>query len=46
MIQPLRRVHFRTWIALAIVLVALFVSALAVRPVQPRNPNLHWESLK
>lgn len=32
MTRPMRRAHFHIWIALAIVLPALFVAALAVRP--------------
>jgi hypothetical protein len=43
-IQPLRRNHFRIWIALAVVLYAVFVAGLlARRSATPPNPNLHWE---
>ena len=47
MIQPLRRAHFRVWLALAVVLYAVFVAGLAARrSTTPRNPSLHWEQLR
>ncbi|WP_321475758.1 hypothetical protein [uncultured Paludibaculum sp.] len=44
MIQPLRRAHRRIWLALAVLLPALFCAGLLVRrePV-PRNTGVHWE---
>ena len=44
MIQPLRRVHFRIWVVLAVVLYAVFIAGLLARRTStPSNPNLHWE---
>ena len=47
MIQPLRRVHFRIWVVLAVVLYAVFIAGLLARRTStPSNPNLHWEQLR
>ena len=46
MTQPLRRLHRRVVIALAIVLPAAFVAGLAARkPPAPPNPGIHWQAL-
>jgi hypothetical protein len=46
MTQPLRMLHRRVMIALAVLLPATFVAGLAARksPV-PANPQIHWEAL-
>jgi len=42
-LEPLRRLHRRVVIALAVVLPAAFVAGLAARrPTQPLNPGIHW----
>ena len=47
MIQPLRRVHFRIWVVLAVVLYAVFIAGLLVRrTTTPPNPSLRWEQLR
>ncbi len=47
MIRPLRRAHARIWLALAVLLPALFTAALlARRGTTPRNPQLHWEQYR
>jgi hypothetical protein len=47
MIAPLRRAHFRIWLALAVALYAIFVAGLlARRPTTPPNPGLHWEQYR
>lgn len=47
MTQPLRRLHFRIWIALALVLPLLFVVALSARrTTTPMNPTFRWEKYK
>ena len=47
MTQPLRRAHFRIWLALAVILYAVFVAGLlARRSATPRNPNLNWEQYR
>ena len=44
MIAPLRRAHFRIWLALAIALYAIFIGGLlAHRTTTPPNPSLRWE---
>lgn len=44
MTRPLRRAHFRIWVALAILMWALFTAGLlARRSATPRNPAFHWE---
>ncbi len=43
MTGPLRRAHFRIWLALAVMLYAVLVAGrLARRSATPRNHNLHW----
>jgi len=43
MIQPLRTLHRRVMITLAVVLPAAFVAGLAARrPAQPLNKSVHW----
>jgi hypothetical protein len=43
-IQPLRRAHFRIWIALAVVMYAVFIAGLlARRSATPPNQSLRWE---
>src|ERR1043166_709359 len=47
MTRPLRRAHFRVWIALAVLLPALFALGLAARRnTTPANPGLSWERYK
>ena len=47
MIRPLRRAHFRIWVALALLLYAVFVAGLlARRTTTPPNSTLHWEQLR
>ena len=47
MIRPLRRRHYGIWIALTIVLSALFTAGLmARRPTTPNNPSVNWEKNK
>ena len=47
MIQPLRRVHFRVWVVLALLVYAVFLAALlARRTTTPLNPTVHWEQLR
>ena len=47
MIQPLRGVHFRIWVVLAVVLYAVFIAGLlARRTSMPSNPTLHWERIR
>ena len=47
MIAPLRRTHFRIWLALALALYAIFIAGLlARRPTTPPNPGLHWEQYR
>ena len=47
MIRPLRRAHFRIWLAMAVVLYAVFVAGLLARRTStPPNPNLHWEQYR
>ena len=47
MTQPLRRAHLRIWLALAVILYAVFVAGLlARRSATPRNPNLNWEQYR
>ena len=47
MIQPLRRAHFRIWVALVVVLYTVFVAGLLVRrSATPPNPNLNWEQYR
>lgn len=47
MIQPLRRTHFRVWVALAVLLYAVFLAGLLVRrTATPPNPTLHWEEVR
>lgn len=44
MIQPLRRVHYWTWIAMIAILAAAFISSTASRrDTTPRNAGVHWE---
>jgi len=44
MIRPLRRAHLRIWLAMVVVLYAVFVAGILVRRSStPPNPNLHWE---
>jgi hypothetical protein len=43
MTQPLRTLHRRVMILLAVVLPAAFVAGLAARrPAPPVNPEVHW----
>lgn len=47
MTQPLRRAHFRIWVAMAVTLCAIFVAGLRLRrTTTPPNPNLHWEEYR
>ena len=46
MTQPLRKLHRRVMIALAVLLPAAFVAGLAARRLPaPANPGIHWEAL-
>lgn len=46
MIRPLRRAHFRIWIALAVALYAVFAAGLlARRDTTPPNAGIDWEQL-
>ncbi len=46
MIQPLRKAHLRIWLALTVILYAVFAAGLlARRSSTPPNPNLRWERL-
>jgi hypothetical protein len=47
MIQPLRRAHFRIWVALAALLWVIFLAGLlARRTTTPPNPALRWEEVR
>jgi len=47
MTRPLRRAHRWTWVALAVLLPALFLTGLLVRQeTQPLNAELQWSSYK
>jgi hypothetical protein len=47
MIAPLRRAHFRIWLALAIEIYAVFIGGLlARRTTTTPNPGLHWEQYR
>ena len=47
MTRPLRRAHRWTWLALAVLLPALFLAGLLVRQEpQPPNAGLQWSSYK
>jgi hypothetical protein len=47
MIRPLRRIHLRFWIALAVLLPLFFASSLLVRrTTTPLNPGLQWEKFR
>ena len=47
MTGPLRRAHFRIWMALAFLLYILFTAGLlARRSATPRNPAIHWEQYR
>ena len=47
MIRPLRRAHFRIWLAMVVVLYAVFIAGLLVRRTStPSNPNLRWEQYR
>jgi hypothetical protein len=47
MTRPLRRAHFRIWVALAVLLYVVFTAGLAARrSATPRNPDLHWEQYR
>lgn len=47
MILPLRRVHLRVWIVLAVLLPVLLVAGLLVRcDTTPANAGLHWDRYK
>ncbi len=47
MIRPLRRAHALIWLALAVLLPALFAAAmLSRRGAIPRNPQLQWEQYR
>jgi hypothetical protein len=46
MTQPLRKLHLRVMIALAVLLPAAFVAGLAARrPPAPPNPGVSWSAL-
>jgi len=46
MTQPLRKLHRRVMIALAVLLPAAFVAGLAARkPPAPANGGIHWKAL-
>jgi hypothetical protein len=46
MTQPLRTLHRRAMIALAILLPAIFIAGLAARaPAVGENPQIRWEAL-
>lgn len=47
MIQPLRCSHFRIWVLLPVLMMALFAAGLVVRrSTMPENTTLHWERYK
>jgi hypothetical protein len=47
MIQPLRRAHFRIWVALAVLMYAVLLAGLLVRrTTTPPNPTLHGEEVR
>lgn len=47
MTRPLRRLHLRLWIVLAVALPALvWVGLASRRPTAPRNPDLLWERFR
>jgi hypothetical protein len=47
MIRPLRRAHFRIWLAMVVVVYTVFIAGLLVtRTSTPPNPNLHWEQYR
>jgi hypothetical protein len=47
MIQPLRRAHLWTWLALAFVLPLLLAASVLVRrEPSPRNANLDWNVVR
>jgi hypothetical protein len=47
MIAPLRRAHFRIWLALAIAIYAVFIAGLlARRTTTPPNTGLDWEQYR
>jgi len=47
MIAPLRRAHFRIWLAPAITIYAVFIAGLlARRTTTPPNHGLHWEQYR
>lgn len=47
MIQPLRRAHFRIWVALAAIVYAVFLAGLLLRrTTTPVNSSLQWERLR
>ena len=47
MIRPLRTMHRRIMIVLAVLLPTAFVAGLAARqPSAPANPQIHWSALE
>jgi len=47
MTQPLRKMHWRIMIVLAVVLPAAFVAGIAARrSPAPANPGIHWSALE
>jgi hypothetical protein len=47
MTQPLRTLHRRVWLVLAIALPVAFVAGLLARKPQPfSNPGIHWNALE
>ena len=47
MTRPLRRVHLRIWIALALLLPAVVIAAIAARRTStPPNSDLVWEQIR
>ena len=47
MIAPLRRAHYRIWLALALVIYTIFIAGLlARRTTTPANHGLHWEQYR
>jgi hypothetical protein len=47
MTRPLRRLHFRIWLALLVFLVAVFSASLIARKTTtPVNSSFHWQELR
>lgn len=47
MTSSLRRDHLRTWLVMAVLMLAVFAASLIFRrDTTPRNPNVHWSAPK